>query len=107
MLSCAVLETLLRLTLAEPSMVLGTHERALLPATLKSTTPSEGPRSCPSDVGITLAVKVTCSHRFSLESAADRVSSTQEKALLPFALRSTLRLKCQVIVCLTPHHTQL
>ena len=63
MLSCAVPETLLRLTLAEPSTVLGTQEKALLPATLKSTTPSEGPSSCTSDAEITLAVKVTCRQR--------------------------------------------
>lgn len=70
MLSCAVPETLLRLTLAEPSTVLGTQEKALLPATLKSTTPSEGPSSCASDAEITLAVKVTCGQRSFYRSAA-------------------------------------
>ena len=70
MLSCAVPETLLRLTLAEPSTVLGTQEKALLPATLKSTTPSEGPSSCTSDAEITLAVKVTCRQRSPFRSAA-------------------------------------
>ena len=52
---------LLRATSAEPRMVLGKCERAVLPDTLNSITPSEGPSSTESVAGTTLAVKVACS----------------------------------------------
>lgn len=51
---------LLRPTCAVPSTVLGTKENALLPATLKSTAPSEGPSSTASEAEMMAAENLTC-----------------------------------------------